>query len=213
MKSRRNRAWMIVVACLALFAITGCGDDDPNCPKAKEVIPDPCVVVMDDAWADLGQGTDPTGFYTTYGLTFDNTAGYGLIGGDGNGDPGNWDIEGTVGSAAWGLWSGDHSIDLPASSFVSMDFLRGHNDGTFSITASFEGSEVSTVTITLTGPYDIETVSFLGPVDRIAWNNACCFGLDNIRYTEVGLDCPPTWSPPAKSRFDGLEDTGSIYSR
>jgi hypothetical protein len=48
-----------------------------------------CVVMFDDAWSANGSGSDPTADYGPYGVDFDNTNGYGCIGGEGNGDPGN----------------------------------------------------------------------------------------------------------------------------
>jgi len=212
MNSHRFHAWMIAACCLALLAAVGCGDDDPVCPK-QPVYPKTCVVVMDDAWAAEDQGSDPTTFYADYGLTFDNTNGFGLIGGMGNGDPGNWDIDGTNGTAAWGLWNGDHSIALPPSTFVSVDFLRGHNDGSITVTASFEGTEVSSVTITLTGAFDSETVSFLGPIDLLEWTNAFTLGLDNLRYTAEGVTCPPAFVEEVSARFEPLKARGYINSK
>jgi hypothetical protein len=203
---------MILVCGLGLLAATGCGDDEPSCPT-PEPIPETCVAAMDEAWIAEGQGADPTLYYDAFGLTFDNTNGYGLIGGEGNGDPGNWNIDGTNGTAVWGLWAGDHSISLPPSTNVSVDFCRGFHDGTIMIIASFEGTEVESKSVTLTGDFNTETVLFPGPIDRLEWSNACCFGLDNLRYTMTGDTCPPPYVPGASFRFELEVDGDWIYSK
>lgn len=212
MMSSRLPAWLVTACCLGLFIAAGCDDDKPNCPDPDPVL-QTCVAAMDEAWAAVGQGADPTDYYGDFGLTFDNENGYGLTGGVGNDDPGNWDIEGTNGSAFWGLWGGAHSITLPPSTNVSVDFCRAFNDGTITITASFEGTEVESKSVTLTGAFNTETVLFPGPIDRLDWTNACCFGLDNLRYTVTGDACPPPYDPSVVARYQLEVDGDQMYSR
>ncbi len=150
-----------------------------------------CVLAFDDAYAVLGDGANPETFYGTFGVHFDNAAGYGLIGGMGNGDPGNWDIQGSNGPAAWGLWQGVHAIsfDVPTNG-LSVDFLRAFDDMTVVVTASLAGAEVETQTFSLAGAFDVATVNFSNRLDRISWSTAVIgTGLDNVRYN--GWSCPP----------------------
>jgi len=149
-----------------------------------------CVIMFDDAFAQFGHGSDPEWYYGPYGVHFDNTNGFGVIGGVGNGDPGDWDIEGTNGSAAWGLWAGYHGIhfDAPVTG-VSLDLLRGHDDLVITLNASYEGNHVGSQVLSLSGSFDVETAIFPGPIDTITWDAPCCYGLDNIVYTG-NLECP-----------------------
>lgn len=142
-----------------------------------------CTLDMDAAWAANGQGSDPTAYYGTYGLTFDNAYGYGLIGGVGNGDPGNWSIEGSNGSAAWGLWEGEHGIGFGTVVHgVSLDFLRGYTDYDFTVYALLGEHMVGRAEVSLVGAFDVETVSFPGPVDQVVWYLNGIIGLDNLRF-------------------------------
>lgn len=142
------------------------------------------TILFDDAWAVNGDGSDPETFYgVDYGVHFDNTNGYGVIGGMDNGDPGSWAIQGTNGTAAWGIWQGYHSITWDTEvSVVSIDFLRGHNDVSGTINAYYMGTLVDTATISLTGEFDFDTVTFTGTVDKVDWDINQIFGVDNIVY-------------------------------
>jgi hypothetical protein len=144
----------------------------------------PGVLNFDDAYAIYGTGASPEWYYGTFGVHFDNTAGLGLIGGVGNGDLGNWDIEGTNGSAAWGLWGGTHSISFDTPTIgLSMDFLRGFVDVTnLPVKAYLNGTLVETQTFSLTGAFDSATVTFNSKLDKIEWTSTLIFGLDNVHY-------------------------------
>jgi len=151
----------------------------------------PCVASFDDAWAANGQGSDPSPYYSAFGVTFDNSDGYGVIGGEGNNDPGNWNIEGSNGPAAWGIWSGTHSIFFTSpTAAVSVDFLRGHSDTSFTVYGHQVGGGQLTQTISLSGAYDVETAVFSGLVEEISWTNSGTHGVDNIQY-ESSSTCPP----------------------
>src|ERR1019366_2643077 len=64
------------------------------------------VLTFDDAYAALGQGGNPATYYSSEGVTISGTY-FGLVGGVGNGDPGNWSLEGTNGYAFLGCNEGD----------------------------------------------------------------------------------------------------------
>ncbi|MEC7984750.1 MAG: hypothetical protein VX278_06280 [Myxococcota bacterium] len=168
------------------------GMDDGTAGEASVVFaPESCVVDFDAAWSSLGQGANPENYYGSYGLSFNNTNGYGLIGGMGNGDPGNWDIDGSNGTAAWGCWGGDRSIsfDAPVTA-VSLDFLRGFNDYSVSVDAYIGGSFVDSQTVSLSGAFAVGSVSFTGPLDELRWSAGCCYGVDNLEYSTTDFACP-----------------------
>jgi hypothetical protein len=153
-----------------------------------------CTIAFDDAWADpsFGQGTDPDDYYGPFGVHFNNINGYGVISGEGNGDSGNWDIEGTYGSAAWGIWEGPHAItfDSPVTG-VSLDFLRGHNDYSITVNAYLSGGLVGSQTVTVVGPHASEPVAFAGPIDELVLSDTGVIGagVDNIVYSGM-TSCP-----------------------
>jgi len=160
-------------------------------PWSETVPPLPCTMLFDDAYAQFGQGSEPEWFYAIYGVTFNNDWGYGVIGGMSNGNPGSWNVEGTNGPAAWGLWPGPHAIyfESPVTG-VSLDILRGIEDATITLDAYLDGALVDSQVATVSGPFDFETVSFAGPIDTIGWeHHPYVFGIDNIRYSGLP-SCP-----------------------
>jgi hypothetical protein len=70
-----------------------------------------------------------------------------------------------------------------------MDFLRGHDDHSFTVTAYLDGIEVGTADVTLSGAYDVHTVVFPGPIDEVVWNEECCYWMDNLVYATT-MACP-----------------------
>jgi len=152
------------------------------------------VIFFDDAYAAIGDGGDPNDFYATplfIGPFF------GVVGGLGNGDPGNWDLEGTNGSAFWGFnvdVSGGIDFFDDVTAF-SLDVSRsaGSNPGqTFMISYFDDGELVFDEIVTLGEINDWTTLSFDGTFDRVAFqgsqNGFSPFGIDNIQF-EAGAAC------------------------
>ena len=156
--------------------------------QAKEA--DECVLRFDDVYATDGYGADPDAYYDEHGVSLNNDSGFGVIDGESNGDTGNWYIEGTNGPAAWGLWSGAHSIsfNIPTDG-LSIDFLRGHQDvSSVNVIASLDGTTVETKSFSLSGDTESVTVTFSKKLDKIFWTSASSFGVDNVVYK--GYICP-----------------------
>jgi hypothetical protein len=155
-----------------------------------------CTIYFDDAYEALGQGSDPEAFYGAAGVHFDNSSGYGVIGGEGNGDPGNWDIEGTNGSAAWGMWDSAHSIWFDAPVYeLSIDFLRGFGDYSVTVDAYLDDVWVEAGTVSPTGEWGWDTLSIAGPIDELRWDTGCCYGADNLEFAIMAaMDVP--WCEP-----------------
>jgi len=149
-----------------------------------------CTLDMDDAWTIYGENASPEAHYGPFGVSFNNNAGYGLIGGMGNGDPGNWDIEGTNGSAAWGIWPGYHDIQFAQQvTDTSLDFLRGHYDYSITVEAYLLGQLVDSQQLSMVGAFDFETATFVGPIDEIRFDTVDYFGVDNVNYFTTMM-CP-----------------------
>jgi hypothetical protein len=148
------------------------------------------VIAFDDAYAVLGDGGDPNAFYTNpvFGGSY-----FGLVGGLGNGDPGNWDLEGTNGSAFLGTNSGyDGSMLFAAHlSEISLDVSRsaGSSAGqTFAIEYYSAGTMVGSELVTLGDINVWTTLSFnAAAFDEVRWqgsaNGFSPFGIDNVVFT------------------------------
>ncbi len=152
------------------------------------------TVNFDDAYA----ANVPVGNYyaATHGLTVSGTF-FGLVGGNGNGDPGNWNLEGTNGSAFLGCnqntsCSPTFTFANPLAS-LSLDLgMPGFAwSGDFTVTALLGNTVVDSVllnisspsqnagnwqTATVTGLFDSVTVSFAGI------GGAFGYGLDNVVF-------------------------------
>lgn len=150
------------------------------------------VIFFDDAYAVLGDGGDPNDFYTS--PTFVGPY-FGLVGGIGNGDPGNWDLEGTNGSAFWGF-----NVDVVGGLLFPSDMVdfsfdisrsAGSSDGqTFSIEFYDDGGLVGSDFIILGDINDWSTIVFDGVAFdevRFAGSNQgfSPYGIDNIQFSDV----------------------------
>ena len=159
------------------------------------------IVAFDDAWSYGGDGFQPSTFYvlenpTQPAVTISGNSYYGVGGGNGNGDPGDWNLEGTNGSAflAVELWSYTQdtvftfatpvnvlSLDVGVPGYdISVDFL---------VTAKLGGSTVATETFNVTSPIDPgnwHTVSFNVPLDsvtvEVTGGDGYAFGIDNLDF-------------------------------
>jgi len=132
--------------------------------------------------------------YAALGIHFVTTDDGSIFGGMSNGDPGNWDLEGTNGPAFLGFNGASYSaianFDV-AMGFVSLDVSRslGSADGnTFTLDAYSGINLVGSQTVTL-GPINTwSTVSITGAgFDSIQMSGAGGgfhpFGVDNLIFT------------------------------
>lgn len=179
--------------CVAVVALSGTAVAD--------------VIAFDDAYAVLGEGGDPNAFYTN--PTFGGNI-FGIVGGLGNGDVGNWDLEGTNGSAFLGTNSGYDGSMLftgPLSS-ISLDVSRsaGSSAGqTFAIEFYDSGSLVGSDLVTLGDINVWTTISFsAAEFDEVRWqgsaNGFSPFGIDNIVFTGSVANESRSWGD-VKSLF------------
>lgn len=162
-----------------------------------------CTLDFDGIYSTTGDGGDPTTGYSSTGIVFTQTSGFGLVGGDANGDPGNWsdDPAGTVPDVAWGCWdfgSEENTISFPVStSDVSFDLLRTAGSASVELTADayLAGALVDTVTVTLTdGVLERTQVSFGSQsvdevVTYISGAAHFAYAIDNLSYTNP-FPCP-----------------------
>ena len=64
------------------------------------------TIAFDDAFAEHGNGFNPASYYP--GVSISGTY-FGVVGGVGNGDPGNWSLAGSNGSVFLGVNTGTGS--------------------------------------------------------------------------------------------------------
>ena len=160
---------------------------------------------------DFPDGTHVVDQYSALGIYFAGSA-YGIVGGLAEGDPGNWDLEGTAGSHFLGFNGGSYqdtlSFDAPITSF-SLDVSRSNGSSSgdeFEMRAYLDESLVDSVSITLPAINSWVTVSiedtwfdtveiqgFGGGfhpygVDRLVFDGASA----GATYTEDDSDCDDT---------------------
>jgi hypothetical protein len=136
---------------------------------------------------------------TILGVTFSATNA-GVWGGNGNGNPGNWQLQGTNGSQFLGFNGAPYSETLtfvsPVDSF-SADFARaaGSSDGTITLSA-FDGSTLlGSTTGTLGAINTWSTLSLSLPgINKITWSDAGTgfspYGVDNLNFTSSPISEP-----------------------
>ena len=176
--------------------------------KAMKNPPPPALAIDDlpevvinfvDAYESFGKKdppkNDPEDFYQGRdGIHFaqdcdKSKAGYGVIGGKGNGDPGNWGLEGSNESPMWGVWghygNGRMTFDRPAV-YVKFDIIQKYKVG---VRAVFKlGGEQVGVIEKASGEGGLDgehlySFSFEeGPCDEVSWECKKAHGVDNVRF-------------------------------
>ncbi len=171
------------------------------------------TVRFDDAYAALGESSNPATFYQAdLGVTFTGQY-HGVVGGQGNGDVGNWELRGTNGSALLGIntnFTGSPTInfDTAVTGFsvdVGVPEFGPVVDMTLRATGFLNGSvaEIRTVSITTTGNINGEwdkltLTEFVDSVkiEKIS-GTANAFGVDNYRFSFAEV----VWTAAAGGNF------------
>lgn len=160
-----------------------------------------CTIGFDDAYAIYGDAADPTLYYSPYGVQFTMTSGYGLIGGQANGDSSHWtDDPAAIPDAAWGCWDDTNSevntiaFASPASN-VTATVYAGNSGSpqTLIVEGFYQGTSIGWTPYLLdyAGPIS-QVISVPGPVDSIQFNiqsGSFAYSIDNVQY-DAALACP-----------------------
>ena len=117
--------------------------------------------------------------------------GLGVCGGNGNGNPGNWGLEGTNGSPVWAIWGsdGDASICFKGKCTVCrFDAISTDSSGVLKVVAHCDGTKLSEQTVEFSGasgkPHVCRDIEVRGPLSRIVLSSKMGgYGVDNIRIT------------------------------
>ena len=153
------------------------------------------VISFDDAYAVLGDAGNPDSFYTSQGVTIFGTY-FGLAGGVGNGDPGNWHLEGTNGAAFLAINQGTSgsptfSFDTPITA-GSLDLgVSFRMTIVLQVTGFLGESQVFQEQVSISDDNENdegtwETFQFSTPVDKLVVQKvggdfaAFGYGIDNV---------------------------------
>jgi hypothetical protein len=155
---------------------------------------DAAQINFDDAWEELGQGWLASTYYSGLGVTLSGTY-WGMVGGNGNGDPGHWDLHGTSGSAFLGANQGINASPTiswnSAVNNVSLDIgLKSGWTNTFLVSGFLGGSPVASFSPSISGSGangTWETVSFASSIDSVTIQmpsgTGFAFGVDNVSWS------------------------------
>lgn len=158
------------------------------------------TITFDEFAYDNSDGALPSARYSGLGVTFSSADDGTTWGGLSNGDPGNWDLEGTNGAGFSGF-NGDS---------YAMTMLFDSDIGSFSMDASRSAGSVAGDSITLEAYFngvlvdmtsaifgDVNTwltLSLTGLFDEIRWFGSGegfhPFGVDNINFAFVDGEIP-----------------------
>ncbi len=175
------------------------------------------VIDFEDAYTDLGYTGKPTNYYSADGLTIGGNY-LGLIGGVSQGDPGNFDLEGTNGPSSLAVNRVNHIIDLNFGSATDLALDLGIDfGGTSNITINtyLSGNLVSSSLDAYTDTLDngLGTWSTLNwsNIDRVTLNATSgwrAWSVDNLQF-----DNAASVPEPASIVLLGLGLAGIGFSR
>lgn len=142
----------------------------------------------------IGDQVSVTNQYQPLGVTFTNVGSAATWGGITNGDPGNWDLDGTNGPYFYGIQA-ESLITLDFDNLVftlSLDTSRSLGSdptNTFTLAALLNNVPVDSQTILQNDINSWTTVTVVGPFDSVqltsADGNRPVYGIDNIRWEVV----------------------------
>lgn len=148
------------------------------------------IIAFDDAYA---VGANPSTYYS--GVTITGTH-FGLVGGLGHGDPGNWGLEGTNGTVFLGVNSdigSDQSFtfsNLLESFSIDTGIRAGNFINNYVVTAYLVGTQVASTSFSVSGgSWYTASFSSIGNFDKVTLSsisgNSFAWGLDNIEFKKA----------------------------
>lgn len=164
------------------------------------------VITFDEFPADNVNGPMPADRYAYLGVTFLGTDDGSTWGGISNGDPGNWDLEGTNGPIFSGYNGSSYSMTVTTGYIrdFRLDVSRSLGSialDTFTLNGYYGGTLVESITVPL---HDINvwtTVALTQNVDEVSWSGAGRqfhpYGIDNLNWNSTAVPEPTTlliWS-------------------
>lgn len=150
------------------------------------------LITFDEFAPDNGNGGIPANRYAYMGVTFNTTDDGSTWGGNSNGNPGNWGLEGTNGPIFSGYNGASYNAGISFASSVtgvSLDASRsnGSQQGdTYTLEGWLSGALVDSMSVIFGAINDWSTLSLAGTYDELRWSGAGPnfhpYGVDNIRW-------------------------------
>ena len=147
------------------------------------------TINFDDAFAEHGNGFNPATYYS--GVSISGTY-FGVVGGVGNGDPGNWSLAGSNGSVFLGVNTGPGSSQTFTFSslidYFSIDagITSGAANSSYSLTAFNGNTQIGNITLNVSsGTWVKGEFSSIGNFDKVTvlgLSGTNAWGLDNLKY-------------------------------
>lgn len=153
------------------------------------------TITFDEFPADNNSGGIPASRYAYLGVTFHSTHNGKTLGGISNGDPGNWDLDGTNGPLFSGYNNSDYANTFTLNSgydFISFSLDVSRSNGssssdTFTLEGYKDNNLIESVTVPLPTINIWTTVSLTLPADEIRWVGSGGtfrpYGIDNLNFT------------------------------
>jgi len=156
-----------------------------------------CLTNFSGPYAMAGDGGDPEPLFAPLGVHFVPQAAYGLVGGDAEGDLGDWSDGAAVMTPGWGLY--DRGTDTNSITFdapvtgVAVTLARAQGGTTIDveITGTLGGAPafVSVTTIASRG-----SMTFFSPVDRLDFRlvggDIDAYVIDDLAWRPLAGGCP-----------------------
>lgn len=153
------------------------------------------VITFDEFPADNVNGAMPAARYASLGVTFVASDDGTTWGGLSNGDPGNWDIDGTNGPIFAGFNGSSYGLtmlfggDVTGFSLQASRSLGSAPGNGLTLEGWNDGALVETVSVMFGGLNDWATLALSSAVDEVRWVGTGAgfhpFGVDNIRWNEA----------------------------
>jgi hypothetical protein len=162
------------------------------------------VITFDEFAPQNTNGAIPTNQYSYLGVTIQATDDGSTWGGLTNGDPGNWDLQGTNGANFSGFNGNSSTMSLLFASTItniSLDASRanGSVDGAITLFGYLNVSLTATNSVTFGAVNSWSTLGLTGLFDRVTITGTGTdyhpFGIDNLNFTVGGaVPEPATWA-------------------
>ena len=161
------------------------------------------VITFDEFAADDANGAIPAARYSSLGVTFVGTDDGSTWGGNSNGNPGNWGIEGTNGAIFSGFNGSSYSQTLTFDSIIgsfALDASRsnGSTDGTIFLEGYLGANLIASTSAALGAINDWSTLSIACNFDRVVYfgtgTGFSPFGVDNLQFDAGAVPEPATWA-------------------